>query len=380
MKKFGQIAVIALFVAALWVPLLCTPFRAEHERSVLKSAEQREPDDGLSFAAFDGDVGPWVAGVQSWYRDSFAFRSYFLNLYHGAHYLIRNYPGEVFGEDGHVLIRGDVKECLSPLSSRHSRKIRRNLSDLRQVCDEAGVEAVFIVIPSKITVCPQLTPQWVRARCFGQSRANLIGLIRSARFPVFDLSNRMKAYAEKTGKPPFLKYDCHWNMEGAIQGYREMMNVLRVYCPDARTIPQDRYSLVWNEHMVTYTKRRYLDWLLSEPIAEIGSIDLPPVRILSSGVEKYATWYSSGRRDVAEIFCPLLGTQTVLFVRDSFLASPSPLLNHSLPHIVYLNFSKEGRWPREAIARYHPDLLVVALQESVLKKALLGFRFPHENQ
>jgi len=372
MKRVLQIAIIALFVAALWVPLLCTPFRFQQEREGLRFAERRAPSGALSLQAYDGNIEPWVEGIQSWYSDSFAFRTRSLNAYNAVNYFIRNYPGEIFGADGQLLTKKGIVEGLSQLTDSQEEQIQKNLKGLRRICEDAGIPCIFIIIPSALTVHPEFAPNWVDVSRFVRHRDELAETLRAAKFPVFDLSDGVKAYAEETGSRLFLKYDFHWNTLGAMEGYRQIMKVLNPYCPEARTVSEARVEVSEKKDVTQFTRRRYLDFMLSETGRGIEKIDLPPVRVVSSKGEKSTGVYWVARAGVTEVFCPELGEQTVLFIRDSFLSTPSQLLNHSLPHSVYMNFSKEGRDPRAAIERYQPDLLVFALQESRVKRALMN--------
>ena len=76
------------------------------------------------------------------------------------------------------------------------------------------------------------------------------------------------------------------------------------------------------------------------------------------------------------MFCQDRGDSTVVFVRDSYLRLPSILLNHGFAHSIYLNFSAEGRNPREIIKADRPDLLVFALYEGALRNGLLELQVP----
>ncbi len=372
MKRIGQIAVIALFVAALWVPVLCTPSRFQQERKLLTVAERRVPLGALGFKASGGNIEQWVESIQDWYRDSFAFRGRFLNLYNAAHYVIRNYPDEVFGADGCLLKRNGIEEALVPLTNSERKQMEENLKGLQMLCKERGIPCVFIIIPSKLTIHPHLAPRWVSLGSFAQRRNELAEIIRNAQLPVFDLSPHLKLYAEQTKQNLFLKYDPHWNTLGAIEGYRGIMAILSSYCSEARAVPSSAYQVTEEMKSTWFPRKRYLDFMLSEQERRLFRINLPPVRVISGGKEQTATLNFASRHEVKEVFCPRLGSQTVLFIRDSFFTAPSALLNHSLPHSVYMNYSKQGRDPRAAIERYQPDLLVVALQESRVKRALLG--------
>lgn len=376
MKNKTHIAVIALFMAALWFPLLYTPRMCQRERAALTDAENRDPGGTLSFSQCGHSIRKWVGAVQHWFQDSFAFRSRLMCGYSAVNFFVRNYPGEFFGKDG-VLFKSLVAEnMLSPLTAKKHRIMNRNLEYFYSVCSGKGIPCRIIVIPAKITVHPDLAPRWLRLRCDGRRRTELTGLIREFGIPVLDLSDGLKTYAAETGELLYFKYEYHWNLIGALYGYREMMTFLQPDCPGSRIVTNDSFSIIRNKSMRGHIRHLYLDYFLNEPIFKIDRINLPPVKILEKGRESYASIREVYRNELVETFCLDAGSRTVLFIRDSFLNTPSPLLNHSFGHVVYCNFSNEGRDVNEVIERYQPDLLVVALQESYFENFLLQMKRP----
>ena len=380
MKRVGYYAVIVLFVGVLWLPLLCTPFFCERERTELREREQRTPAGELHLDACGGDIAEWTRSCQDWYRDSFAFRTELMRVYNGTHYLVRSYPGELFGAGGQLLDRGTVCDDLAPLGERRVKTIRKNLNALRSLCAEKEIPCVFIIIPENLSVHPDWAPGWLRERDTRRNALQLMEMAREMGFEVFDLADGLRAYAEETGMTLYRRYDVHWDMMGALWGYEEMIRIIGLYCSEARRVPESSYSVGWTDEDIMFTRRRYLEVLLSERLSHIRRIDLPPVQVVEKDGRvtervKYYAW----REGVRETRCPALGTQTVLFMRDSFLSSSSLLLNHSLPHAVYLNFSNEGKEVRKAVERYQPDLLVIGVQETRLRNALLWMRFADED-
>ena len=149
-----------------------------------------------------------------------------------------------------------------------------------------------------------------------------------------------------------------------------MISEIKKFIPETRLVAKKNYTLKRYEHVKGYSKRLYLDSVLSEPLGLITQIDLPPVRVVTADGEQTTTIFWASRFGAKEVFCPELGSQTVLFIRDSFLTLPSQMLNHSFAHTVYLDHSEKGRNPFEVIENDHPDLLVIALQENSLGRYL----------
>ncbi|MCD6321742.1 MAG: hypothetical protein J7L77_01830 [Clostridiales bacterium] len=371
MKQIIHIIVIALFMASLWLPLICTPFQHERERAALQNAENRDPQGTFSFSECEGDVKKWVKETQLWYQESFAFRSILLSLYNATHYLLRNYPEQLFGKGGHLFLKKAIFRKLVPVTSRKRERIKKNLAKLRIVCNKAAIPCQFIIIPAKETVHPDFLPNWLRYRDLNHQRETLVKLIRQQGFPVTDLSETLKLHAQNSREVIYRKYDNHWNVYGALLGYRKIVSALSKSIPEIRLVSEKRYSLSLEKYSTHGSKHFYLDFLLSETLPRFQCLDLSPVRVLSTDGEKQVVFYRATRKNCSEVFCPELNTKTVLFIRDSFLTIPSVFLNHSLSHSIYINYSKEGRCPAHIIEVYQPDVLVFALQENSLEGCLL---------
>jgi hypothetical protein len=365
MKSRLQIAIIALFVATLWLPLLCTPFRFQKERKTLQSVERRTPRGTLEFSRCDQNLERWTKEVQLWYRESFAFRSKLMSVYNISHYLIHSYPKGFYGRDGNMFREHLIIRKIKPIDAAKRGAVSDNLAELRQVCEQQGVPCLFILIPAKETVHPAVAPRWIRERSSTQKRQTLVDLIRTNNFPVIDLSPVLKNNAEQTGRILFPRYDNHWNLNGALLGYYEMMPIIKTWIPEARTVAENE-QLVTRKNEKTFSRSFYLDCLLSEPLDNIKEIRLPPVRIIRQGKEEWCTVKRLAKEGRSEVFCSARGTRTVVFIRDSFFTLTSQLLNHSFAHTVYLNHAKEGSDPVKVVVAEHPDLLVIALQENLM--------------
>lgn len=370
MKNKLHFLVIALFMTVIFIPLFYTPFLYEKERLLLTHAETRDPRGTLSFSECDESVETWVGEAQLWYQESFAFRSVLLRLYNTAHYLLRNYPEEIYGREGHLFRRRTIFKKLASISPDQSRRIRRKLNALHAVTQEADIPCLFIIIPAKETIHPERLPRWLRVWNLGQRRQDINDLIRQEGFPLVDLSETLKKYVEKSDEVLYRKYDNHWNMQGALLGYREIIFALLEFLPETRFVLETQYTLFQEKSSTQDSRHLYLDFLLREDLIRMQHIDLPSVRVLSAGGEKQTVFYRATRKDQSEVFCPNVKTGTVVFIRDSFLDTPSVLLNHSFNHTVYLNYSKEGRCPADVIQLYQPDVLVFALQENALFSCL----------
>ena len=366
MKKNMYWIVSFLFVAILWVPLIGTPFRVDKEHEALVEAERRCPQGTLSLKECQGDVELWVKQVRLWYADSFAFRAHLMAVYNMAHYAIRNYPTAYAGKRGYVIKRKWICESLTPIPEVQWEVRSQSLEKIHQLCEQSKTPCLFVVIPSKKTIHPELFPRWIRQRDSNARRERLVCLIREKGLPVVDLTSALRADAERTKRVLFRKYDTHWSVEGSVVGYREMIPAIQQFIPEARLLSDEDYMMVTDEFATRFSKKYYLDAICSEPLTKIEKINLPPVKVVRGTNVRVRTVQDVPRLQTVEVFCEGLGDSTVLFVRDSFLKMPSPLLNHSFAHTVYLNNSGAGKDPKTVLETFKPDLLVIALQQKVM--------------
>lgn len=369
MKRFGQIAVIVLFVGILWAPLIGTPFRFSDEHEALTTAERRFPNGSLSLKESHGDVELWVKQIQAWYEDSFAFRSQLMRMYNISHYLIHSYPNGYFGRRGYRFRPFDVSQSLDIDSDEQWAVRSRSLGRIQKLCDQQNTPCVFFIIPTKAALHPELAPRWLQRAGSESNRNRLVEVIREQGLPVVDLISTLRGDSQKTGRVLFRRQDVHWRTEASIIAYRAIVSEIQKYIPDARLLSPSDFSLKTRQK-TKFSRRYYLDSICSEPFTRISEINRPPLRIVEGDVVRTQTVRRISCDYAAEVFREGGGGQTVVFVRDSFLQMCSPLLNHSFSHTVYLNQFSEGQNPWQIIETYHPDVLVFAMHERVMGEYL----------
>jgi len=149
-----------------------------------------------------------------------------------------------------------------------------------------------------------------------------------------------------------------------------MVSSIQEFVPEMLLVNESQYELYFELGVAGMGRHLYLDRLVTERLAR-AKLNVPPVRIVKDQKEQYLSEFDVLRRGRTDVYCEDRRDRKVVFVRDSFLNTPSCFLNHGVAHTVYLNNSKEGRDPSQVILDEQPDLLVIALQEVLMRRYLL---------
>jgi len=93
-----------------------------------------------------------------------------------------------------------------------------------------GIPYVVMIVPEKFTIYPEYLPIWVRAGD-GPTPYDRIaaGIKQAGRATFIDLRPALRA--EKDQRRLYYKTDSHWNYNGAVIGYRELMRTVQQVLP-----------------------------------------------------------------------------------------------------------------------------------------------------
>ena len=366
-KRAQNIIVVVSFAAVIWMPLLLTPYTCREKGRMLKQLDERVPVDPYYGERAGWNCEQWTHGVQTWYEDSFAFRGKLMQTYSLAHWVIHSHMRDIRGADGFVMRRERIEHRLAPLNEIQVKTIQARLMRLKASCRDAGVECLFVFIPAKDMVYPEVAPRWIQSRDLDRLRPEMVRLIKEAGFPMVDLTLPMRQDADASNECFFHGIDLHWNLLGAESAYSILMPELKKYVAEARRIDSQSYVI-----QVPQDPRLFLmPWGNAPYRPEVVAINLPPVRVVPDGREELVSLRSILREeDRVDVYCPDAGERTVVFIGDSFMNHLSLFMNHSFGHTVYLNCTGQGAEPATVVQSMRPDLLVIALEESLMEQYL----------
>ncbi|MDB5763995.1 MAG: hypothetical protein JWQ21_2990 [Herminiimonas sp.] len=224
-------AIIALFVFALWLPLLASGYKASSSNG-FDMAEKRRL---AAMPKLDGSISAIKAFPEKfsrYYDDNFGLRDVLIrwhNLAKGV--LLGQSPvrnaiigkqGWLFLADGNIL--ADYQGT-HPFKEEELERWRVVLEGKKRWLASQGIQYLFLVAPDKPSVYPEFMPDNI-GRIGGGSRLDqLISYLKKySDIEILDLRPSLRE--GKGAARVFHKTDTHWNEQGAYIAYREIMNRL----------------------------------------------------------------------------------------------------------------------------------------------------------
>lgn len=303
---------------------------------------------------FRGETDAWVA-------DRFPARTWLiagingLKLHLGASGSARVIVGRnqwLFYDDGSHL---GAARGTTPLTVEAQRTWLSHLAGRAE-----AVPYLVVVPPTKEIIYPEFGPGWYSGPAPDRPSARLIALSgQIAPGRVLSLAPAVFAIKAK-GYGAFSRHDTHWTGDGAYGGYVALMTRLQALglgdrprpVTDFRVSrstfkPQDLALMLGVSSFVTI---RYRDYVDPEARARLK------VRYLTAD----RNWTGDQVVDTGEVGKPVL-----LLTRDSFSNALLPFLYSHFSRII-LTHIDQGSWRGDLIEAYHPDIVVLEVQEASL--------------
>jgi hypothetical protein len=266
------------------------------------------------------------------------------------------------GKDGwlYLYFNGD-KETLEKSPSFSQVELEAFVNVIRQRKEWAtkhGIKYLFVMTPSKSTVYPEFIDHTERRRGVTSRREQLFQALQATSgLDAIDLAPVMVAH-KRLGQL-YLKTDTHWNQQAAFYGYQTIVNAIRKWYPNIRSIPAITRSetIIYCGDLAKYLG---LDGLLLEPVP---CFSFPRTSIFSKypaapnfgdplqGHHPFATEKPDSK--LPRAFC--LG--------DSFTMATQPYLSESFSR-AYFSWSQDFSAPK--ILSEHPDLIIDEITERLL--------------
>lgn len=264
------------------------------------------------------------------------------------------------GEDGHSLdrhYRGTRPFVQSEVDNTVAEFGRR-----RDWLAARGIAYVVVVVPEKFTIYPEFLPAWIAKAPpptpYDRVRA---AVERDGRVPFVDL--RGPLVAAKARERVYYQTDSHWNFNGAMVGYGEMMRAIQKALPAgalAAIAPAPRPAYVPG---VDYYSGDLIQ-MLGLP-SRIREDDVAPLgKVLADTAGRCAHRIDNGEFPGFEYFaCDRPGLPRAVILRDSMAIPLIPLLSENFSRVVYVSTRSLDR---ALIEREKPDIVIEELVERSL--------------
>lgn len=368
---FGR-ALIAIFLAAIFAPLLAMPLGLGVRGS--KEEEKRDP------AAFPArphslkELREYPRLFDAWLQDHFGFRVPMIRAHSRLLYFgLKTSPSPkvVLGKDGWLyyngLMAGDGDPVADfrgtkPLSAYQLERWRWMFQDESDWFAEHGIRFLLALIPGKEGVYPEHVPDWM-TRVYSQTTLEQLAshLAGKCSFAYTNLLPTVVA-ASKTERAYWVT-DTHWNEFGAWHGYRGIIAQVAEWYPAVTVPTEDQFKIGYGDYYAgDLAQMMYLRADLREHMI-----------YMTSKTPLQATQQLLGDRELPDLVTTVADTnlpRTVIF-RDSFTEYMIPYLSEHFSTAFY-------RWGRtgidtRAVNQVHPHLVMHLLSDRALR---MHFRYP----
>jgi alginate O-acetyltransferase complex protein AlgJ len=262
------------------------------------------------------------------------------------------------GEDGHSLdrhYRATIEFPDAEVDGTVKELVRRS-----EWLASRGIAYVVAVVPDKFTIYPDHLPDWV-ARSPKASPYDRVrdALARDGRVAFVDL--RAALLAAKARERVYYKTDSHWNFNGAIVGYDEIMRVvaskLGSKLPQVAPVTRPAYA-----PGVDFYSGDLLQ-MLGVP-SEVGEDDVAPLAKVLGDTTRCARRTDKDEFPGFEFYvCDKPGLPRAVVLRDSMAIPLIPLLSENFSRVVYVS---SRTLDREMIEWEKPDVVIEELVERSL--------------
>ena len=376
-RRASDAALVVLFLAGLWLPLLGVQLghhgwdiaaaRAENRRMAavptllrLRDAHVTSTKGKLkALATFPGQFKYYLS-------DHFGFRSLLIRL-HGTLMVkglgVTSNPAVILGKDGWLYLGNDGSledwRNIDPFTPDELEQWRRMLEARNAFCARLGIPYLFVVAPSKYDIYPEYMPDAL-TRVGTQCRLDqLLAYLHQKHSPVQVLDLRVALLeARKVGVRLFQRTDTHWNDPGAFVAYGAIMAAVQQKLPNARPLSASDF-----EPLSTIRPGMDLAGLLGlNDVLQEESLDLrPKVQLRLPHVEQ---------NDVVPItVAPAArGQPSIVMFRDSFMTTVLPFVAQGFGRGVYL---WEDGFDRKLVEDERPDIVVQEIAQRKLMRPVM---------
>lgn len=374
-----NLAVVILFVCAIWLPLSNEVFQFA---PVIAVNENRTLVGMPEFSLTKSALKKYPQNFEDYYNDHFGFRNLLLDWHNYVSYTwLKTSDRVLIGKDGWLFLARGLRPDIRPIRitsdycgqapfgteelAKWSNALATNWRSLR----DRNMEYLLVVVPNKHTVYSEYLPGHVKCDR-GVSRLDQLAaeLQQLEDFPLLDLRARFMQQA-KVSDPLFQETDTHWDGLGVLLAYQAMMADLDVDVPDLVDI---------GRVMVTDVERRGGDLARLLGMADQFREHSHGFRIASAQSRNAGNPFPALTRDPSRQ--PVAREQDngalprLMVFHDSFIGrSFIGLLSETFSRSVFVWHGRPDL-PMELIEQENPDIIIHEMIERNLLHPYFGQR------
>ncbi len=242
MKKINNLFILIVFVLIIYLPLILSDKVggkvSENENRVLATFPNILVGSGLR------------SGFESWINDNIGFREQAIQLNTYIRYNIFNTDptsDTLRGKDGWLFYyTADIIKDFQHLNIPDKKKLNeqmRGYKALKEYLDKQNIPLLVVLIPDKKTVYPEYYPSGI-LQTKNESRSSVIEQeFKNSGFDFLYLLPELLD-AKKDNHVYYSKIDnAHWNSYGKFIGYKAIMERVKKYFPDIKTLNFNDFSI-----------------------------------------------------------------------------------------------------------------------------------------
>ncbi|NEW95434.1 alginate O-acetyltransferase [Rhodopseudomonas sp. BR0G17] len=349
-------ALVGLVAAFSFASLIAMTFKHAEISIGEKRALTQLPEWPRTAAQWDS----FPERFDAYFNDNFGLRKLLLRLNSNfTTVMLGRSPSDkvVFGKDDWLFYAGDNSIELyrnqHPFSTLQLANTEAALALRMRPLQAAGRPYLFVVVPDKHTIYPEMMPSFMSRRDPPSQLDQVVAMAEAARLPVLDLRATLRQ--GKTDGQVYLKDDSHWTDWGAYLGYRRIMAALPLTDLPVLDLDATKFAIP-SDHAGDLAGMAGLTRRETTRLSE-----LPADRCAFT-----ATAYQPVGDDISigRTFCPQ-AKYKIMFIGDSFTGALVKYLSRSFGEVVYVARSgfKPSREIAPLIEREKPDLVIEELAE-----------------
>lgn len=312
--------------------------------------ENRTLETGPRFSLDTVQDGSFMKSAENFVGDQFLLRKQLVSLNTSIQLLLgkrdvaANYSsnpvegGVYFGKNGHIY------EVLLP---QKSGIFQQNSDALKDFSVKAGIPLYILPVPSGSQEQPENLPNFAPNHD-QREELKILQSGQSAGTTVIDVFDALSL--KKSGKDYYFKTDHHWNAYGAYEGYKALMNAMKLRVTpqntfEYRTVKEPFYGTLYSKAIFSAQQPDVMQIPYSKSGGEItqqvGKKERKGIywEDYLSQKDKYSV-YLGGNPPVTVVKNPSAKGGKLLILKDSFANSMIPYLstNFSEIHMIDLRY------------------------------------------
>jgi alginate O-acetyltransferase complex protein AlgJ len=371
-SKFETLAkgtMIALFVGALWLPMLDKLLHLDHtahvdENRALSPFPQAQ--QGLS------SVREFVSALEKYHDDHFGFRKRL--IYWAQHWKSRFLQDSsrshvIIGKEGWLYAAdppsplGEDPRLTTPFSLSQMHAWQTLFESRQKWLSQRGMHYLVVLVPRKQSVYPEYLPPWIRS---AEKIDQFVAYMRTnSAVEVIEL--RSALLEAKRVKPTYHLTDSHWNDFGAFHGYHHIVVSLSNALPTLKPLSLDAFDVRTNFSVGGDLARRLAQVHTLHERQLISLKPRPPLPFLR------ATQLNLPWAFIKQIDNPGQSGKVLVF-GDSFSYDLLPFLGQHFSQTIMYRLCDRGRandseyahvWKSQLIEQHRPDLVIDEILENL---------------